>query len=121
MSTASHMYMDLKYDTLCTLGLTWAGYVNTQKAYDWVPETAFEGITGKDIFGFESALWTETVKTTADIDFMVFPRLPGYAEIAWTTQKRDWNEYKVRLSTFADRFSYMGINYYRSPLIWEKK
>ncbi len=120
MSTASHMYMDLKYDTLCTLGLTWAGYVNTRKAYDWDPETAFKGITKDDIFGFESALWTETVKTTADIDFMVFPRLPGYAEIAWTTQKRDWNEYKERLKSFADRFSYMGINYYKSPLVWQK-
>ena len=121
MSTASHMYMDLKYDSLSTLGLTWAGYVNTRKAYDWVPETSFKGITGEDIFGFETALWTETVKTTADIDFMVFPRLPGYAETAWTTHKRDWNEYKTRLASFDERFKYMGINYYRSPLVWEKK
>jgi hexosaminidase len=121
MSTASHMYMDLKYDSLCTLGLTWAGYVNTRKAYDWVPETTFKGITGEDIFGFETALWTETVKTPADIDFLVFPRLPGYAEIGWTTRKRDWNEYKTRLASFDERFKYMGINYYRSPLVWDTK
>ena len=118
MSTASHMYMDLKYDTLCTLGLTWAGYVNTRKAYDWEPETAFTGIAKDDIWGFEPALWAETVKTAADIDFMLFPRLPGYAEMAWTTQERDWNEYKGRLKSFADRFNYMGINYYKSPLVW---
>jgi len=120
MSTASHMYMDLKYDTLCTLGLTWAGYVNTQTAYDWDPENKFKGISGKDIFGFETALWTETVKTTADIDFLVFPRLPGYAEIGWTTHSRDWNEYKDRLRSFNERFKYMGINYYKSPLVWSK-
>ena len=120
MSTASHMYMDLKYDTLCVLGLTWAGYVNTRTAYDWDPETAFKGITKDDIIGFEPALWTETVKTPADIDFMVFPRLPGYAEIAWTTQKREWNEYKERLKSLKERFEYMGINYYKSPLVWGK-
>ncbi len=118
MSTASHMYMDLKYDSLCVLGLTWAGYVNTKTSYDWDPETAFEGISKDDIFGFEPALWTETVKTTDDIDFMVFPRLPGYAEIAWTTRKRDWNEYKKRLAAFKDRFDHMGINYFKSPLVW---
>ena len=118
MSTASRMYMDLKYDSLTTIGLTWAGMIEVDKAYDWNPETMFEGITKDNIIGFESALWTETVKTTDDIDYLVFPRMPGYAEISWTTGKRNWNEYKERLSAFEERFEYMGINYYKSPKVW---
>ncbi len=121
MSTASRMYMDLKYDSLTTIGLTWAGMIEVDKAYDWNPETMFKGITKDNIIGFESALWTETVKTTDDIDYMVFPRMPGYAEISWTTQKRDWNEYKERLAAFKERFEYMGINYYKSPKVWPVK
>ncbi len=118
MSTASRMYMDLKYDSLTPIGLTWAGMIEVDKAYDWNPETLFEGIGKENILGFEAALWTETVKTTDDIDYMVFPRMPGYAEIGWTTHKRDWNEYKTRLSTFKERFEYMGINFYKSPKVW---
>ena len=118
MSTASRMYMDLKYDSLTRIGLTWAGTIEVDKAYDWVSETMFEGITKENIMGFEAALWTETVKTTDDIDYLVFPRMPGYAEIAWTTQTRDWSEYKVRLASFKERFEQMKINYYKSPKVW---
>ena len=118
MSTASRMYMDLKYDSITPIGLIWAGMIEVDKAYDWVPETMFKGITKENIMGFEAALWTETVKTTDDIDYMVFPRMPGYAEIGWTTQTRDWSEYKVRLASFKERFGQMGINYYKSPKVW---
>ena len=120
MSNASRMYMDLKYDSTTTIGLTWAGMIEVDKAYDWDPENLFEGITKKDMIGFEAPLWTETIKSLDDIDYMVFPRMPGYAEIGWTTNKRDWNEYKNRLASFDKRFEYMGINYYRSPKVWEK-
>jgi hexosaminidase len=120
MSNASRMYMDLKYDSTTTIGLTWAGMIEVDKAYDWDPENLFERITKKDMIGLEAPLWTETIKTLDDIDYMVSPRMPGYAEIGWTTNKRDWNEYKNRLASFDKRFEYMGINYYRSPKVWEK-
>jgi hexosaminidase len=52
------------------------------------------------------------------MEYMVFPRLPGYAEIGWTpSSERNWNEYKVRLGEQGERFKDMGINYYPSPLI----
>ncbi|NPA37321.1 MAG: family 20 glycosylhydrolase [Chlorobi bacterium] len=121
MSNASRMYMDLKYDSTTTIGLTWAGTIEVDKAYDWNPETMFEGITKKDLIGYEAPLWTETVKTLDDIDYLVFPRLAGYAEIGWSANDRNWNEYKKRLASFDKRFEYMGINYYRSPKVWEKK
>jgi len=49
---------------------------------------------------------------------MVFPRLPGYAEIGWTpAASRNWEEYKVRLGKHGERFKAMGIDFYPSAVV----
>ena len=40
-----------------------------------------------DILGIEAPLWTETILTMKDIEYMVFPRLPGIAELAWSAER----------------------------------
>jgi hexosaminidase len=56
-----------------------------------------------------------------EMEYMIFPRLPGYAEIGWTPSSgRNWSEYKVRLGKQAERFKAMDINYYPSSFVpWE--
>jgi len=83
-SPAKFCYLDMKYTPQTKLGLHWAGYVDVKQAYNWSPDTLVEGITKKDILGIESPLWTETVKTLDDIEYMTFPRICGHAEIGWT-------------------------------------
>ncbi len=118
MSPAAKAYMDIQYDTLCPLGLHWAGYIEVDKAYNWTLESNVEGISKEDIVGIEAPLWTETIETIDDIEFMVFPRLPGYAEIGWSSDaNKSWDEYKIRLGKQKTRFEFMGINYYQSPLV----
>jgi hexosaminidase len=54
----------------------------------------------------------------SEIESLVFPRLPGYAEIGWSdADNRSWEEYKVRLGHHAPRFKAMGINYYPSAKV----
>ncbi|MCF6241217.1 MAG: family 20 glycosylhydrolase, partial [Bacteroidales bacterium] len=119
MSLATRIYMDMQYDSLCPLGLHWAGYVEVDKAYDWNPATYVQGIGKKDILGIEAPLWTETILDMDDIEFMVFPRLPGYAELGWSKlEDKSWEEYRERLKTFDKRFKIMEINYYKSPKVW---
>jgi hexosaminidase len=119
MSPATRIYMDMQYDSLCPLGLHWAGYVEVDKAYDWNPATYVHGIGRANILGIEAPLWTETILDMDDIEFMVFPRLPGYAELGWSNlDKQSWEEYKERLKAFAERFKIMKINYYKSPKVW---
>ena len=83
VSTASRAYMDMKYDPSTPLGLVWAGYLDVQTAYDWDPATQVDGLPESDILGVEAALWSETLQTMDDVEYMAFPRLPGYAEIGW--------------------------------------
>jgi hexosaminidase len=121
MSPATKAYVDMKYDSTTTLGLHWAAYIEVDSAYNWDPAKLVPGIGKDNILGVEAALWSETVTKMADIEYLVFPRLPGYAEIGWTpSEARSWDEYKVRLAKHGERFKAMGINFYKSPRVpWE--
>ncbi len=122
MSPAAKAYLDMQYDSTTTLGLHWAGYVEVNTGYNWNPATLVPGITKENILGVEAPLWTETITNLNELQYMVFPRLPGYAEIGWTApEKRDWEEYKLRLAQFGKRFEAQNINFYRSKQVpWEE-
>jgi hexosaminidase len=63
-------------------------------------------------------LWTETLTNIHDVQYMIFPRLPGIAEIGWTpAESRKWEEYRIRLGKQGERFEALGINYYPSKLV----
>ena len=114
MSPASHAYLDMKYDASTALGQDWAGVVDVQKAYAWDPATVRSGIPEDAILGVESALWTETVRSVDDLDYLVFPRLLGHAEIAWSPATgRNWHEYRQRLASHTARLDAFGVNQYR--------
>lgn len=118
VSPANRCYLDMKYDSITKLGLNWAGYIEVDQAYNWSPSNYVSGISKKDILGIESPLWTETVTNMDEIEFMVFPRIIGHAEIGWTPDSlRIWNDYKLRLKKHAKRLKIMDINYYASDLI----
>ena len=118
MSPASRAYLDMKYDSSTTLGQNWGGYIEVQDAYAWDPATLVTGVTETDILGVEAPLWTETIQTRADMDYMTFPRLAGYAEIGWSPAAgRSWDEYKLRLGAHGPRLTAMGVNFYRSSQI----
>ncbi len=118
VSPAKFAYMDMKYDSTTVLGLNWAGYTEVDEAYSWEPTALAEGIARDNIFGIEAPLWSETIETAEDMDFLAFPRLPGHAEIAWTApNSRNWEEYKYRLARHGERMTIMGINFYQSPLV----
>jgi len=118
MSPSANAYMDMKYDSLTKLGLHWAGYIDVNKGYNWNPATLVGGIHKNNILGIEAPLWSETVTNISELEYMVFPRLPGYAEIGWSAPAtRNWNEYKTRLGKHGERFKALQINYYPTKLV----
>ena len=60
-------------------------------------------------------------KPLADLEYMAFPRLAGYAEIAWSAASgRNWDEYKARLGSFGPRLRAWNVNFYESSAIpWQ--
>jgi len=121
MSPANKAYLDMKYSRKIQLGQTWAGLINTQTGYEWDPATIVSGVSESSVLGVEAPLWTETIVTIRDIEYMAYPRLPGYAELGWSpVTGRNWNEYKVRLGSHGPRLTALGVNFYRDALVpWQ--
>jgi hexosaminidase len=56
-----------------------------------------------------------------ELEYMVFPRLMGHAEIGWSpASERNWDTYKLRLAKHGERLETLGLNFYRSALVpWD--
>lgn len=123
MSPSKHAYLDMKYNEDSPLGLTWAGLTEVDDAYNWDPVTLVEGIEKVDVLGVEAPLWAETIETLDNVEYLMFPRILGIAEIGWTVREdRRWDEYRVRLGQHRDRMKAMGIDFYESPLVpWQEE
>ncbi|GAB2845260.1 beta-N-acetylhexosaminidase [Streptomyces deserti] len=118
LSPADRIYLDMKYTKDTPLGLSWAGYVEVRRSYDWDPGDYLAGAPAAAIRGVEAPLWTETIETSAHIDHMAFPRLPGVAELGWSpAATHDWEDYRLRLAAQGPRWDALGIGYYRSPQV----
>ncbi|HEX3779880.1 MAG TPA: beta-N-acetylhexosaminidase [Pseudonocardiaceae bacterium] len=118
MSPADRTYLDMAYNS-STIGQTWIGnpgYLSVGDAYDWDPATYVPGVGESDIAGVEAPEWTEDLGTVRLLQYMEFPRLPGYAEIGWSPQStHNWDDYRVRLAAQAPRWDALGVNYYHAP------
>lgn len=123
LSPADAVYLDMKYDDATPLGLTWAdGPTSVRRAYEWEPTNTVQGIGEQDILGVEAPLWSETLRTLADIDTMAFPRIAAAAEAAWSpatgsTALRTWESFRARVGGLGPLWSRLGIGFFPSPEI----
>ncbi|MET7637764.1 beta-N-acetylhexosaminidase [Streptomyces sp. NPDC005438] len=113
LSPANRVYLDMKYDESTPIGLSWAGYVDTEQSYSWEPGSFLKGAPADSVIGVEAPMWTETISTNAHMDLMAFPRLPGAAELGWSAKKAlGWDGYKQRLAAQGPRWDALGIGYH---------
>ena len=125
MAPANHAYLDQRYapHTPPNLGQTWACEkgCDVDQFYNWDPATYVHGVTEKDVLGIEGALWTETIRTLGEAEYMVFPRLLALAEIGWsprverTASSFAYRNFLRRLGAQGPRFEAAGIRFYASP------
>lgn len=88
----------MQYDSLSKHGLHWAAYIPVDTAYNWDPNT-YGGVPKENILGMEAPLWSETISTMEELEYLAFPRVIGYAELAWSLPgKRQWEDYRKRLA-----------------------
>ena len=115
-SPADHAYMDMKYDSGSEFGLTWATMNPVDDSYNWEPTNYG---TRDQILGVEACLWSETLASDYALDYMIYPRIAGHAEVGWTApNSRTWSEYKGRIAQYYDRFINEGIELRRDESVW---
>lgn len=64
------------------------------------------------VIGTQAQLWTEYIPSRDHLDYMTFPRLSAFAEVAWGTSG-DVNEFGERLANHVERLAALGINFRR--------
>ena len=68
------------------------------RRYDWDPATLLAGVPESAIVGVEAPIWSETLATIRDVEYLAFPRLAAVAEIGWSpADRRRWAEFSERL------------------------
>jgi hexosaminidase len=128
MAPANHTYLDQKYvsgkagNVPPTLGQDWACAqgCDVDQFYNWDPGRYVTGVTDRNVIGVEGALWTETIVNLSQADYMVYPRLPALAEVAWspkvdrTLGSPAYRDFLVRLAAQGARWQAAGQNFYPS-------
>ena len=118
LSPAPRTYLDMKYHDDTPLGLHWAGTIDVEKAYRWDPAAEVDGLDEQAIVGVEAPLWSETIRTMQDLEFMAFPRLLSIAEIGWSPGAgQEWQSYRQRLAAHGQRLRFKNVNFYADPKI----
>jgi len=134
MAPANHTYLDQKYivtsnsSVPASLGQNWAcpKGCDVSSAYNWNPGSLVTGVTDKNVIGVEGDMWGETVATMNNADYMVFPRLPALAEVAWSpsvqrsVNSAAYKDFLQRLAAQGNRLQIAGTNFYPSAQVsWQ--
>ena len=97
-------------------GAPWEGNDNgptsISKILAWEPIPAdFTPEETAHVLGVEAAVWTEFIRSERYLEFMTFPRLLAFAEVAWRRRgPRDEKEFDGRLQPHIAALRARGIN-----------
>ena len=131
MAPANHTYLDQKYIVTATssvppsLGMNWAcpNGCDVSSAYNWNPGGFVSGVTDRNVIGVEGDIWSETLATLANADYMAFPRLIALAEVAWSPAAHRsatspaYHDFLRRLGAQGARLQAAGVNFYPSAQV----
>lgn len=86
---------------------------------EWDPVEHTPGVEDEArLVGVEAAVWCETVTDRDDLEFLLMPRLPGTAEVAWTQRgATEWDDYAGRLGAQSPVWTSRGWMWFQSAEI----
>jgi hexosaminidase len=89
------------------------GFLPVEKVYSYEPTPAeLSNEEQKYILGAQGNVWTEYMKTTDYVEYMILPRLSALSEVVWTEKEgKNFEDFKGRLKTLRKRFDALGLNY----------
>ncbi len=93
--------------------VTIGGYTPVNKVYSYEPvPKELTGDKAKYVLGAQANVWTEYMKNTDKIEYMIFPRLSALSEVLWSPkEQRNWSSFEKRLGTQQKRYQLWGSNY----------
>lgn len=104
-------YFDYTMSTSGEERLSIGGPVTLDDIADWtpVPETWSDAARAR-VLGVQCQVWSEFIPEPRRIDYMLYPRLPVFADVAWTGQGHGMADTTPRLSAHMERLDALGLN-----------
>lgn len=112
MTPTGYVYFDYS-QTTNEDSVTIGGYVNLERVYNYdpVPSVLTAG-QAKYILGAQANLWSEYLKNTRKVEYMIFPRLSALSEVLWSEPaKKNWADFEKRLQVQFNRYNLWNANY----------
>ncbi|MGB8192425.1 MAG: beta-N-acetylhexosaminidase [Chitinophagaceae bacterium] len=112
MTPGNYVYFDhtqTKNEDSVTIG----GYTPLEEVYGYEPvPKELPADKSKFVWGAQANLWTEYIKNTRKVEYMLFPRLAALSEVLWSPkEKRDFKNLERRLPLIFARYRLWGANY----------
>ena len=120
MSPTTYAYFDYyQTDKKASEPLLIGGNLPIEKTYsfDPLPDTLSVDVRNH-IIGVQANLWTEYIAYPNLAEYQLLPRLAAISEIQWSDKKKDFPEFKERLTRFV-RF-YDLYDYVYAKHLWKK-
>lgn len=112
MTPSNHAYLDLYQGDPIVEPETYS-MLRLKTCYNFEPVPA--GLNKDLILGGQGNLWTESVPTPRQAEYMTWPRAFALAEVFWSpAEKKDWKNFTAKVEK---QFSYLDsrkVNYARS-------
>ena len=118
------VYLDHRQSSLPDEPIPVGTLVTLEDVYAFQPVPA--DLTDEEaarIVGVQANIWTEHLDSARAIDYMAFPRLCAFAEVAWTGPGHDVADFSGRLRVHKGRLRAYGVEYRHDngPLPWQTR
>lgn len=93
--------------------VTIGGFNPIEKVYAYEPiPKELNADQAKHVLGAQANMWTEYMKNTRKVEYMLFPRISALSEVLWSKKEnRDWKDFEKRLMGQFKRYDLWGVNY----------
>ena len=85
--------------------------VPIRKLYGYDPFDRLDEAQSRNILGVQANLWTEYISTMDHAEYMLLPRLAAMSEVAWATERRDYDDFVRRLGSLRGLYDREGYRY----------
>jgi len=116
MSPTSHCYFDY-YQGLLDEPRGIGGFLPIEKVYSYEPVPAeLAAERAGHILGAQANIWTEYLTDTAQVEYMLIPRLLALSEVLWSEKNlRSFADFSRRLIPHYDRLAAAAVNFRLPP------
>jgi hexosaminidase len=113
MTPGSHLYFDAYQGDAKQEPLAIGGLLPLERVYEFEPvPDSLTPEQARHILGAQANLWSEYFTSTAQVEYMAYPRALALAEVTWSPRaSRSWTSFRSRLPFALRSLDRLRVNY----------